>query len=258
MTTTPHSTLPALTVQPIHFTSEFSAWREFYLGLGLRPTEAASPMHTVLAADSGQLMLHEVEAGDPMDGIRLVELTTSDLTAYTQALQAAGLPVLPAEVEHRSAIAVDLPQGRIHISESEITEGAAAPQPDGLTVAALLFAPAETIAPAAELLAHHGMRPRIASDDGGWTDLTGHGTFALHHGELQTEDHEAAQQPVVDPFLETADLNRHLKPLQSRGLEVLEIDEAYTRSLHITKPDGEPFVINETQQDLYGYHRLDA
>lgn len=258
MTMTPHSTLPDLTVQPVHFTSDFAAWREFYLGLGLRPTEASTPMHTVLAADSGQIMLHEVPAGDPMDGIRLVELTTPDLTAYAEALKSTDPTIRPAEIEHRSAIAVDLPQGRIHISESDVTAGTAAPQPEGLTMAALLFTPAETIAPAAELLAHHGMRPRIASDDGGWRDLTGHGIFALHFGELQSVDQDAPQQPVVDPFLETGNLSRHLEPLESRGLEVLEIDEAYTRSLHITQPDGEPFVISETQQDLYGYHRLDA
>ncbi|GFZ84942.1 VOC family protein [Nesterenkonia alkaliphila] len=89
MTTPPTTGLPALTVQPVQFSSDYARWREFYLKLGLRPTEAVDPMVTVLTADSGQLMLGEVPVGHPLDGIRV-------------------------QLAHRrqESIAVDLPQGR--------------------------------------------------------------------------------------------------------------------------------------------------
>lgn len=249
-----------LTVMPLHFTSEYRRWREFYLSLGLRSTEADHPMATVLAAGSGQLMLAEVEPGDALDGLQLVEFTVSDLQAHADALQAAGVSCQQVQLPHRNgpSLAVDLPQGRVHIGPAMTSAGAADFDPAVLNIGALLYCPAETVQPGAEALAQYGLTPRIASDNGGWTDLVGHGVFAFHEGALRTVDHEAPGQPVVQVFGEAGDAAELCRQLDARGVEATVIDEAYGRSLRIMQPDGTQLQFNETMQDLYGYQRLSS
>lgn len=257
MTTAPR--VPTLTVQPIHFTSGYAVWKHFYSQLGLDETGADDPMATILAADSGQLMLGEVPAESPLDGIRLVELTTADLDAYGNALEDEGTEVNRVELaHHRSTIAADLPQGRVHVGETSVSAGAAPFDPAGLNIGALLYTPAETVSAGAQALAPYGLTPRIASNSGGWTDLIGHGVFAFHEGTLRTVDNDAPHQPVISIFAETGNVEKYMAELQSRGVEVALIDEAYGRTLNITQPDGGILTVNETQQDLYGYRRLDA
>lgn len=248
--------VPALTVQPIHFTADHAAWKEFYLGLGLRETSADAPFLTVLAAGSGQLLLAEVPAGSQLDGVRLVEFTVPELETHAVALEAAGVPVHRVGLAERAAIAVDLPQGRLHICQSAIGAGAAPFDPAGLNLGALLYAPAEMVAPGAGALAPYGLTPRIASDSGGWTDLVGNGLFAFHDGDLRTVANDAPNQPVVSVLGETGDLTALAGQVEGRGLEARIIDEAYGRSLRVIQPDGEELYVNESMQDLYGYHRI--
>lgn len=65
-------------------------------------------------------------------------------------------------------------------------------------------------------------------------------------------------QPVIQTFMETRDVGAYMTKLESQGLEVALIDEAYGCTLNITQPDGAMLTVNETQRDLYGYHRLDG
>lgn len=259
-TTSVTAGLSALTVQPIHFTSDFATWREFYLKLGLRPTEATDPMATVLAADSGQLMLAEVPPGHELDGLSLVEFTVPDVDAHAAALEVAGVEVTRVQLAHRrqECIAVDLPQGRIHIGPELTHDGAAAFDPAGLNIGALLYCPSETIPAGAEGLAAYGLRQRIASDNGGWSDLTGNGVFAFHDSPLHTVANDAPEQPVVQLLGETGDVLSLADSLEERGLEATVVDESYGRSLRITPPQGRQLYINQTMTDLYGYHRLNA
>lgn len=258
MTTPPTTGLPALTVQPVQFSSDYARWREFYLKLGLRPTEAVDPMVTVLTADSGQLMLGEVPVGHPLDGIRLVEFTVPDADAHAAALELSGATVNRVQLAHRrqESIAVDLPQGRVHISTATVTDGIAGFDPAGLNIGALLYCPAETIPAGAETLARYGLSPRVASDNGGWTDLTGNGVFAFHDSPLHTVSNDAPNQPVVQVLGETGDVLRLAAELEDRGLQATVIDESYGRSLRVLQPNGRQLYINETMHDLYGYHRL--
>lgn len=257
MTTPPPQHL-TLTTQPIHFTSDYSAWKEFYLQLGLAETEANELKVTVLAADSGQLLLGEVPAHSPLDGVHLMEFTVPDLDTYATSLEDRGTPVQWAELAHRSGVVLDLPQGRMFVVQSAISAGAAPFDPAGLTIGGLLYTPADTIASGTQALAPYGLSPRIASDNGGWTDLIGNGLFAFHEGPLQTVENDAPNQPLVQIFAETGDLEAYMTQLESRSLGVALIDEAYARTLHITQPDGRILTVNETQQDLYGFHRLDS
>lgn len=250
--------VPALTVQPVHFTSDHAAWKAFYTGLGLQRTAADDPFFTVLAADSGQLLLAEVPAGSTLDGVRLVEFTVPDLDAHAAALEDAGVPVDRVELAHRDSLSIDLPQGRVHICQSAITAGSAPFDPAHLNLGALLYAPASMVTPGAHALAPYGMTPRIASDTGGWTDLMGNGLFAFHEGPLRTVENDAPNQPVVNLLGETADISRLAQELEGSGLSARIIDEAYGRSLRVTQPDGDELFINETMQDLYGYHRVGA
>lgn len=257
MTTTPPQP-HTLTTQPIHFTSDYAAWKEFYLRLGLVETEVNDPMVTILAADSGQLMLGEVPSDSPLDGVRLIEFTVSDLDAYASGLGAAGTPAQRVELAHRSGVVLDLPQGRVFVVESKVSPGAAPFDPAGLNIGGLLYTPADTVSSGAQALAPFGLSPRIASDSGGWTDLIGNGLFAFHEGPLQTVANDAPNQPLIQIFAETGDVESYMTQLESHGLRVALIDEAYARTLNITQPDGRILTVNETQQDLYGFHRLDS
>ncbi|WP_191089746.1 VOC family protein [Nesterenkonia ebinurensis] len=249
-----------LTVQPIHFTSDYAIWREFYLKLGLHPTTANDPMVTILAADSGQLMLAEVPADHRLDGVRLVEFTVPDVDAHAEALEKAGTAAPRVQLAHRdqSNIALDLPQGRVHIGQHLTTAGATLFDPAGLNIGALLYCPTEMVAAGAQQLAPYGLSPRIASDNGGWTDLTGNGVLAFHDSELHTVSNDAPNQPVVQVFGETGDVVGLASDLEDRGQEATVIDESYGRSLRVTQPDDQQLYINETMDDLYGYHRLNA
>lgn len=146
----------------------------------------------------------------------------------------------------------------MHIAQSLVSDGAAPFDPARLNLGGLLYTPAETVTSGAQALAPYGLTPRIASDNGGWTDLIGHGLFAFHSGELRRVDNDAPNQPVIQLFAEIGDVEACMAELESRGVQAALIDEAYARTLNITQPDGSILTVNETQQDLYGYHRLDT
>lgn len=250
-------TTPILTVQPIKLTSNVNRWNVFYQQLGLIPTTTDQDFLHILAADAGTLLLVEVEPNSPLDGTTRVEFTVPDLDAYWSALQTAGVDVVAAEIPHHRGIAVDLPHGRILIRQLRPQHGQSEVHPELLSLGALLYGPLERIGEGADLLEQYGLKPRIASDSGGWTDLMGHGLFAFHSGTGKTVAHEPPHQPLVDVFGETGDIAAYQQRLKKTGLESALVDEAYGRSLRIHQPDGSELWINETQQDLYGYHRED-
>lgn len=251
-------TVPTPTVLPTQFTSDLRTWDAFYQQLGLTPTSSSVDPRHILAADSGALMLAEVEPGSALDGVRLVELAVPDLDAYRDALQTAGVRTTTVQLAHQPAVAVDLPQGRIHARELDLQQGTDDVDPAGLSIGALLYGPADQMAAGAALLGQHGLHARIASDSGGWSDLVGQGLFAFHRGTLQTVEGEAPEQPVVEVFGETGDLDQLVAGLEEHRVEASLIDEAFGRSLRVSQPDGSQLQINETQQDLYGFHRVGA
>ena len=95
-----------------------------------------------------------------------------------------------------------------------------------------------------------GLRPRIASKDGGWRDYRadGGGLVALH------ADHEDPH--VWLAFEYQGDLAVLADQLGRAGFDAEVIDEAYNRTLRVMTPDGWALSINGAQSDLYGYHRV--
>lgn len=254
MTTSAH---PSLTVQPIHFTSDFESWERFYRQLGLEPAASDGRFLDLLAADSGMVLLEEVPAGSQLDGVKLVEFAVPSLDAYSEALGASVPEYLRTTLGQREAIVIDLPQGRVHVYELPAAAQNHEVHPKHLNLGALLYGPAEDIPTGTQVLETHGLTPRIASQNGGWTDLVANGIFAFHDGELRQATHEAALQPAIEVFGETGDIDAYLAQLEERGVKATIIDEAYGRSLRIIQPDGTELWVNETMHDLYGYRRLD-
>lgn len=249
------TTIPTLTVQPIRFTSDVAAWKQFYEALGLHEDSPGDTLLTVLAAGSGQLMLHAVDSESPLAGIELVEFTVPDLDVYAAALESAGVVVVRVDLPHRPGLAIDLPHGRVHVCEQTTSTGTTAFDPATVNLGALVYG--DQTVDAAQSIAPYGLTPRIRSKKGAWYDLVGHGMLAFHGGESTTIDHEAPNQPLAQTFLETADVTQYKERLDATGLDVALIDEAYALTLNITQPDGTTLTVNETMKDLYGYQRVE-
>jgi hypothetical protein len=104
-----------------------------------------------------------------------------------------------------------------------------------------------------------GLKPRIASDSGGWVDFTTEesGGAALHDAAMATSGHAAGETSLSFESAEPLEAVRDR--LHAAGFtDAHVIDEAYGRSLQVTDPDGVPVTIDAVQEDLYGYHEAHA
>jgi len=100
-----------------------------------------------------------------------------------------------------------------------------------------------------------GLRPRIASDNGGWVDfLTKEsGGAALHEAATATSGYNAGETSLS--FESEEPLEAVRDRLHAAGFaDAHIIDEAYGRTLVVTDPDGVRVSVDEVQDDLYGYH----
>ena len=104
-----------------------------------------------------------------------------------------------------------------------------------------------------------GLKPRIASDSGGWVDFTTEesGCAALH--DAATSASGAAAGETTLSFETAEPLEAVRDRLHAAGFaDATVVDEAYGRSLQVTDPDGVRVTVDEVQQDLYGYHQAHA
>ena len=241
-------------VQPIQFVTDVEAWRQFWLAFGLAQTRVADPMWTVLATGSGRIALHHTEAEDPLAGATKLTLDVPDLDAYAEAVSAQGTPVRKVTLGHGDALEIDLPRGTLIVNRAEVTDGQASVAPEHLNVTGLVYG--DAVAEGARIAATLGLTPRVASDSGGWTDLTGYGMVAFH------EDKKDASRgtPLADGgasceiTFETGDVGALHQRLETAGLTARLIDESYARTLRVDMPDGQELWVNETIRDFYGFH----
>lgn len=229
-----------ITVETVRFTSQPTAWHRFAEVLGLRaafPPQAGWSEYEA----GGVLAVHEVAAGDPLDGTTEMHLLVSDLDAFAEAGRVCRADIQETEPEDVGRL-VRISLGAVRISASA---GAHATSGDP-SVLPIQYVPELTVADA--LYRSLGLTSRLASDSQVWSDYAadGGGLAALHQGE-----------PHIELAFEYAgDLDGLAARLQDAGYESEIVDEAYNRTLQVVGPGGEQLWVNGAQRDLYGYRLL--
>ena len=229
-----------ITVQPIHYTSDPDGWHRFAETIGFRSD--FPPLASWSEFDAGGILaIHQVVAGDSLEGTTDVHLLVSDLDSVEGAAVAAGATVDATMLENVGRmLTVTLNEVRVTLSSgARSTFG----DPSVLPIHYV-----RDLAEADRLYRALGLRPRIAAVAGVWADYVGDGggLAALHHGEPNTEL----------SFEFAGDLDDLASRLGAVGFAAEIVDEAYNRTLRVTGPGDRELWINGVQQDLYGYRFL--
>lgn len=101
-----------------------------------------------------------------------------------------------------------------------------------------------------------GLRPRLESDTGGWVDMVAGGGMVALHSAKDAVRH--VPSGFTSLSFEADDIGAVARRLEAAGVrEVSVYDEAYGRVLTCDDPIGHQVVVDERNQDLYGYHEHD-
>lgn len=229
-----------ITVQPIHYTSDPDGWHRFAETIGFRAAFPTVRAWSELDA-GGILAIHEISAGDPLDGTTDLHLLVSDLDALHDAVKDAGAQIAETTLENAGRM-LTITAGDVRVTVS------GRPRSTTGDPCVLPIQYVRDLAEADRLYRALGLRPRIAAVDGVWADYVGEGggLAALHQGE-----------PRIELSFEYAgDLDALASRLDTAGYAAEIVDEAYNRTLRVTGPGGRELWINGVQHDLYGYRLL--
>ncbi len=224
------------TVRAVHHTSDLAWWQRVLPVLGLSTTDRPDTW-----AGSGLLTVREATGQDP-DGSTRLEILVPDRPA---ALAAAG------QVARVTDSTVQATDGTTITVSSAVEQERTPTLGSGEVAVAVMpiwYSP-DAQEPLA-VLAALGLAPRLASDAGGWRDLTadGGGQVAWH----------AAPSVALELSMEhSGDLDSLVPALAEVGASATVVDEAYNRTLLLDTPQGAKLWVNGTQQDLYGYTRAE-
>lgn len=237
-----------LRVTPIQFTDHIESWTVLLEALGLVHAVKSDDWHEFDSA-SGRVRLHATDADHP-SGTTLLSFEVGELDEFTRRTREAGTAVVMTEEGHGSTATITGPDGLSFSVTAQAERQEPAAVDPALKVLVLWMTP-ESEGPAGTLR-DIGARPQIASDSGGWIQ------FRAKNGGL-VATHSGTRAFATLSFQYDGDAQVLLARLRSAGLHASLIDESHGRTVLVANPDdGEPIWINEAQQDLYGYHRIDA
>ena len=237
-----------LRVAPILFTDHPEVWAALLGALGLEPAVQADGWQEHDSA-SGRIRLHAPDAAHPSGSTRLA-FEVGDLDEFTRRTRDAGTAVVLSEEGHGRTATITGPDGLSFTATVEAARPEPAAADPALRVLALWMTP-DPKGSAATLRAI-GARPEIASDTGGWVQ------FRAKNGGL-VATHSGTSAQAVPSFEYDGDLQVLLQRLLAAGLAAELVDESYGRTVRLPHPDGgEDLWVNDVQQDLYGYHRVDG
>ena len=103
-----------------------------------------------------------------------------------------------------------------------------------------------------------GLAARVVADGGGWVDLAagGGGMLALHDAASSSTEQPSGRTTLS---AECQDAEALAERLHEAGFDDATVyDEGYGRVLVVTDPDGGQVQVDERQDDLHGYQRLDV
>lgn len=234
-----------ITVQPIRFSSRPAQWHRFAQALGLAP--AFAPTSEWPEFDGGGVLaVHGVPRDDLLDGSTGFHLCTDDLDGVEARLRGIGVEgvrSMPAEVGPLLTVTTS--------SGARLTVSGGARRADRGPLSVLPIWYQADLAEPCRVLETVGLRPRISSNSANWTDFAadGGGLAAVHRDD---------DVRIELAWEYSGDLDAFAAQLTDAGVPAVVIDEAYSRSLRVVCPDGDELWINATQDDLYGFTRLDA
>lgn len=253
-----------LVIRPIRYTSDVEAVRTWAGRLGMAPL-LESPGWYVFGADRGRLAIHEVPAGDALDGSTTLAFETDDLDALEQRWQQAGLVTRRIDDYGIPLLFAETPFGG-EIAAGELSPDDGAARESDLVLMPMLVA--DDVPAAADWFASWGLRRRISSEGGGWTDMEveGEGGILAIHGrgdlsstpppEAPADASSGVRELAVSLNFEHPDVDDLCERLLAAGLDDARVhDEAYNRTLIVTSPDGDQVWVNGVMADLYGYRR---
>lgn len=237
-----------LRVAPILFTDHPADWTRLLAALGLVRTVDTGGWREFDSV-SGRVRLHAADATHP-SGTTQLAFEVGDLDEFARRTRQAGTAVVLSEERHGRTATITGDDGLSFTATVEATRPEPAHADPAQRVLALWMTP-DPGGSAATLRAI-GARPEIASDSGGWVQ------FRAKNGGL-VATHSGTGPAAVPGFQYDGDVRPLLGRLLAAGLAAELVDESYGRTLRLPHPDGsEDLWVNEVQQDLYGYHRVDA
>lgn len=226
---------------PIHYTANPDAWRQLLTALG-GTVVVDSPGWVVARAGRGVVSLHGPSPAKASGQTELwLEASEPESSAH-----ATGGEVTAMDLggDLGTVWSSRLPDGQLvgYSPLDDSSEGEAGP----LSVMPIWVTP--HVENAAQALLGAGATRRIASDSGVWADLTvDDGLVAVHEGQ---------KVGTVLSFEYAGDLDALAEQVRASGVQMRVIDETYGRTLRLDHPDGGKEIwVNESQQDLYGYHQ---
>ncbi|MBZ2199315.1 VOC family protein [Occultella gossypii] len=250
----------SLRVRPIQYTAHTADWVALVTALGGEHVRDEGDWQ-LFAVAGGGVAIHGMPDGDPAVGHTELRFVVADLDAALRAVTPALIELdLSASVTTedfgRYAEVTAADGQHVYLDEnSDLVGRVAGTGSSDRTPAEVLplwYTP--DVARGEALLAAFGLRSRIRSDAGQWVDLTapGGGLVAVHG---------ATSVGAVLSF-EHPDVRALAERLSDAGIEATVVDENYGISLRIANPDSPDDLsariwVNQTQEDLYGYQRLD-
>lgn len=241
--------------RPIVFTADLPGWRRLLAALGAVPLERA-PGWEVYAFGSGRVALHDAEHAPHDPGFVLLGFEVPDLAAWT-AGEGSSVEHVLEEADHGTAARVTAADGVwFRVDQRTPTDDEAtatlrrdgAPDP-GIAVLPLWYT--DDVAGAGGVIEAVGATPRIRGDNGVWAD------FIAPAGGLVAV-HEASTVGTVLSFECQDDIAALHQRLLDADVDAALVDETYARVLRLPNPDGgEDIWVNEAQQDMYGFSRVE-
>lgn len=235
----------ALTVRPVRFTDDTTAWRTALEALGGVLIDE-HPGWLVYQLGAGRVGLHAASPSQPAGTTSLALETTVPLAEAVSAATAEGVPIELGDTGHGPAGVVRAADG------TTLTLDTATPNPQELQavepyVAVMPVWHTPDARVALGVLDGLGLRRRVTEEDGSWADLTARD--GGRHGV----------RPLAAVGTELAfEVEGNVEDLQeglvAAGL-VLELrEDERGRALTFADPDGgAPVRIVERQPDLYSY-----
>jgi hypothetical protein len=251
----------SLRVRPIQYTAHADDWVALVTALGGDHVLDDGDWQ-LFALAGGGVAIHAMPDGDPAVGSTELRFVVADLDAalraVTPALTELGLSASATTEDFGRYAAMTAPDGQhLYLDENADLIGRVAENTGSSDVGPAEVLPlwyTDDVPGGVRVTTALGLIPRIRSDSGEWVDLSapGGGLLAVH-GETRTGAVLSFEHPDVRALAER---------VSDAGIVADVVDENYGLSLRIANPDSPDDLhtriwVNQTQEDLYGYQRLD-
>lgn len=229
-----------ISIQAVYFTSRTQEWHRFAQALGLHPWRPLDVEWSEFDGD-GALAIHHADPTGPAAGTTKLQLIVDRPDDIETNWRTANITVERSMLAGVGEVLTARSTSGIEVSAMAATRSRT---PQGsLSVMPIMYQPHQN--EPERILTAAGLKVRIRSTNGIWTDLRadGGGLVGLHTGSPQIEL----------SFEYAGNLEELATSINDAGYDAEVIDEAYNRTLVVNTPDEWTLRINGAQDDLHGY-----